>query len=162
MTDEIKRLRQKHRGRPVIIDTNLLLLLIVGTINISYIETFKRLKSHFSQDDFVIFLDLIKAFPTIVTTTSILTETSNLLNQLNYSQKFSAFYKALNELKEIHLNSDELNQECFAKYGLTDSAIFTLATRENLLVITIDLDLYIFLVTHGVDAINFNHLRPFD
>ena len=47
---------------------------------------------------------------------------------------------------------------CFVRLGLTDAAIAMLS-RRNLLVMTVDLDLYLTLQGRGADVVNFNHLR---
>ena len=53
--------------------------------------------------------------------------------------------------------SDEL--DVFNRLGLTGAAIVAFSRRPCLLV-TDDLDLWDTLARRGVDAINFNHLRP--
>jgi hypothetical protein len=46
-----------------------------------------------------------------------------------------------------------------ARFGLTDAAIATVCSR-GILVLTTDLQLQIALQQRGMDALNFNHLRP--
>jgi hypothetical protein len=47
----------------------------------------------------------------------------------------------------------------FARYGITDAAI-SLSSAGKFLVLTDDLKLYCQLLADGIDAINFNHIRP--
>ena len=61
-----------------ILDTNLLLLFVVGTTNLSYIEKHKRLKS-FSVEDFELLLRAISGADAILLYPNTLTETSNLV-----------------------------------------------------------------------------------
>jgi hypothetical protein len=63
-------------------------------------------------------------------------------------------------IDEQHIRAvDAANQPVFERLGLTDAAIAALVQRMKLTVITLDLDLWIHLSKHGVDAVNFNHVR---
>lgn len=66
----------------VLVDTNILLLLMVGAADREAIARFKRTKQRFSPDDFDIATGFLRQFSRIATTASILTETSNLAFQL--------------------------------------------------------------------------------
>ncbi len=63
--------------------------------------------------------------------------------------------------KEFYIESLLATDEaCFIRLELTDSVISILA-KEKYLVLTTDLDLYLYLLGIGIDAINFNNLLPF-
>ena len=76
MTD-VATLVNKHRANGLLIDTNLLILYLVGRTNQQRIGTFKRTRAY-TQEDYHLLEDLIAHFKRIVTTPQILTETSNL------------------------------------------------------------------------------------
>jgi hypothetical protein len=66
----------------IVVDTNLLVLLVVGSASIEYINKHKRLTS-FSTDDFELLVELIGMFSDIVMLPHILSETSNLIKQID-------------------------------------------------------------------------------
>jgi hypothetical protein len=68
-------LLQKHYRGGVLIDSNLLLLLMIGAIDRDRITTFKRTQKY-SSDDFELLQQLVSKFSKIVTTPQILTEVS--------------------------------------------------------------------------------------
>lgn len=70
-----------YRNRGVLIDTNLLVLLLVGTYDRNRVERTKRIRDRFRAEDFDILTAVLNQFETQVTTPHILTETSNLLGQ---------------------------------------------------------------------------------
>lgn len=98
------------------------------------------------------------------TTPAILAEVNNLSRQLGEPIRTQYFAKLREEiflLTEQFVQSREAaSQECFVRFGLTDSNLYLLA-KANCLVLTGDFPLYFLLTSRGFDAINFNHLRPF-
>jgi rRNA-processing protein FCF1 len=150
-----------YRGKGLIIDSNLLLLLFVGQSDPGRIEKFKR-TDQFTVGDFELLVDYIGQFKEVLTTPSILTEVSNLLGQLPENLRYSFrqhFAYALKELDEHYTPSQELGDEkAFPKFGLTDTAILQ-AARGEYLVLTDDFRLTQYLIAQNIDVINFNHLR---
>ena len=150
----------------IILDSNLLLLLLIGHFNIDEVERNKRLQNKaFEKEDFYRLISLIEAVSNnIVITPNILTEVSNLSEKYNEETNF-AFFKFLEMIikpieernsksKDIILN----NQTAFYKFGLADSSITNLS-KENYLIVTVDFPLYHFLSSQNLPAINYNHLR---
>jgi hypothetical protein len=76
MTDAFQ-LILKHRGNGLLVDTNLLLLYLVGKTNPDRIRNFKR-TSRYTVEDFELLDEIMGQFKTLVTTPHILTELSNL------------------------------------------------------------------------------------
>nr|VFJ97897.1 MAG: hypothetical protein BECKLFY1418B_GA0070995_111010 [Candidatus Kentron sp. LFY] len=68
--------------RSVLIDTNLLVLLVVGLCNRDYISTHKRTRI-FSVEDYDLLLKEIEGFEVIWITSHCIAEASNLLKQTN-------------------------------------------------------------------------------
>ena len=157
----IPYLINKHRNTGIIIDTNLMILYLVGKHNPDQIKSFKRTQPY-TKDDFILLNRFIKFFKTLLTTPNILTEVSNLTSSLDEQtgvKFFVSFKKLIGTLKEEYINSIIASEgKVFSKFGLTDAAIAELA-NGNYLVLTEDLNLYCFLVRIGVDVINLNHIR---
>lgn len=149
----------QYRKKGVIVDTNLLLLLLIG--NTPSIGEFKR-TSGYSQSDFLLLLSLVDQFEKLISTPHILAEVSNLTNGL-YGSKLGDFYETLKSLLptilEVHTPALTISQEYeLSPYGVTDVGIMATA-KGNFLVLTDDLRVAGFAHQHCVDVINFNHVR---
>lgn len=143
------------------IDTNLLLLFVVGTASEDFIRLHKRTNSY-TVDDYRL-LERILAFSDhIIVTPNVLTETSNLMRQFGHkglSEVIEVFLKLIDRTAERFVPSrDAIAEPIFHKLGLTDSALLALQSEE-LVLLTDDLDLYIASVSAGRRAINFSHER---
>lgn len=145
----------------MLVDTNLLLLYFVGLYNPSLIPQFKRTRI-FTVNDFDVLQNFIALFSKVVTTPNILTEVSNLSNQLaenHHADYYAVFASRLIVLEEQYVASaDVCALNHFKKFGLTDSGIVYLV-KDKYLVLTDDFRLSGFLQSTGIDTINFNHIR---
>ena len=152
---------EKHRGTGVLIDSNLLVLHLVGTVNRERIKTFKRTQAY-TLEDFELLEGLISCLGRLFTTPHVLTEVSNLTGSLSgreLAEMRILIRFAVDEMQESFDESKTLvRHACFERLGLADAAIATLCER-GMLVLTSDLDLYIALQTRGADAVNFSHIR---
>jgi hypothetical protein len=159
----IRELVDKHRANGLLIDTNLLVVCLVGRTNKRRIEVFKRTRSYTVQD-YELLEDLIAEFRRLVTTPHILTETSNLTDLSGPEMKRlrSFFRNYVDSADEtMHISKLVIADPAFAHLGLADTAI-ALASGTPMLVLTDDLTLWRTLTDRGIDAINFNHLRTFE
>ena len=161
--DDLVRVSRHYRQRGVIVDTNLLLLLLVGSVDSALILKYKRTHNRaFTVEDYKTLLRLLAMFDIIVTTPHILTETCNFLFQIkeNYGRSVAlAFAKFVVGCRERRPESRRLvNADGFLKIGLTDASILDVKPRRYL-VVSVDAELVNRLRYRGVDAINFNHLR---
>ena len=64
-------LLEKHRGQGVLIDTNLLVLLLVGMVSRKRIATWKR-TSGFNSDDYDLLVRLVQWFGKLIATPHVL------------------------------------------------------------------------------------------
>ena len=147
----------------IILDTNLLLLFIVGTASRKYIGMHKKLKSY-TNEDFDLLLRLLSSADNIAVTPNTLTETSNLAAYISDP--------ALTHILEVFrsLIMDNNTNECFVqsyvaaarpefiRLGLTDAALLHIADDSRVL-LTADVGLYLAALNDGKNAQNFNHLR---
>jgi len=158
----LDQLIEKHRASGLLIDTNLLLLYLVGKTNKNRIQAFKRTRQY-SVQDFDLLEILISQFTTLITTPHLLTELSNLaaLQGPELSRLRTLFKETVEQTQEFYDESRRIvSDAAFSRLGLADAAIATLC-RRSLLVLTDDLELYHALTTRGFDAINFNHIRTY-
>ncbi|AGY57384.1 hypothetical protein GKIL_1138 [Gloeobacter kilaueensis JS1] len=122
----IDELIQKYGTRGLFIDSNILLLLFVGSYDRRLITKYKRL-STFDQNSFEVLVKIVALFSKLITTPNVLTEVSNLSNQLpieNMQSYFQRFSTLLINLEEQYISSHELSiRTDFPRFGLTDSSI---------------------------------------
>jgi hypothetical protein len=152
----------KYKQSGILVDANLLLLLFIGEYDRNRIAHFKRTSS-FTPEDYDLLVRLVKCFAKVISTPHILADLSNLSAQLGEparTQYFTILPKMLSIIDEHYVpHFKATSSSCFTRLGLTDAGIAHLVMGKHP-VVTIDLDLYLYLTDAGVDAINFNHFRP--
>jgi hypothetical protein len=152
---------EKHRARGVFIDTNLLVLWLVGLVNVSRIGGFKRTQD-FTIDDFQSLQNLVQWFGApLYSTPHVLSQVSDLTDlpgreRDTIRQLFKSTIAMVEE--QYDLAKDLVEDPLFERFGLADSSIAAVC-RRNVLVLTADLPLQIALEANGLDALNFNHVR---
>lgn len=162
--DYLKGVITKYGNRGVILDTNLLILLIIGSYDVDRIEKFGRTKDRgYTKQDFIFLVNFLKEFNAIYLTPQVLAELSNLTFNKILENDFPVYLrsviKSIKDKREHYVPKDILlNANCF-KFGFTDSSIFELAKKEKLLVLTDDHPLSGFLSKNGMDCININHIK---
>ncbi|HEY5237460.1 MAG TPA: PIN domain-containing protein [Rhizomicrobium sp.] len=147
--------------RVVVIDSELLVLLVVGIASREYISRHRRLRAY-TEADFDLLSDLISRYSEIIVTPNTLTEASNLLGYVNEPIKrhvFDVFRKFIGISGETYLESKLASErDEFVRLGLTDSVLLKASEGDRVLV-TADLDLYLAACASEHHAVNFNHLR---
>lgn len=145
----------------ILVDTNILVLLILGAVDREAVSRFKRTK-RFIPEDFDLARRFVSNFHKLGTTPSILTEASNLLNELNAPLSQSvllAMARWIAAAIERYVPSRELILlPHYSKLGLADASISAVASSE-FLVLTDDFKLSQVLESSGMQVVNFNHLR---
>lgn len=158
---EVLDLIAKYSTKGILIDTNILLLYLVGTVNQARIEKFKR-TAQFIPEDYDLLVQIVNKFQQVIVTPNILTEVNSLANQLGEPERskgLEALKILTSKISEEYLASELIaNQESFNRFGLTDCGII-LAAKDKYLVLTDDLKLHLYLQALGIDTINFNNLR---
>jgi hypothetical protein len=152
----------EHHGRGVFIDTNLLVLLLVGLVNPGRISKFKRTQD-FSIDDFRVLRKLVEWFgKPLVATPHVLSQVSDLtdLSGREAIRARELFRSTVDDIEEQHDNARRLVlHPLFERFGLGDASVAEVCARD-IVVRTADVQLQIALASMGLDAINFNHVRP--
>jgi hypothetical protein len=147
--------------RTLILDTNLLVLLIVGMTSRAYIGRHKRLRA-FSDSDFDLLTSFVVAASRIAVTPNTLTETSNLVRQIEEparTQIYDQFRRVISTADEHYVESGRAAaRKDFLWLGLTDSALLQ-ALSENHELLTTDSRLHSTAMRQGLKAINFHHHR---
>lgn len=148
----------------VLIDTNILILLIVGLTSVDSIASHKKL-SAYSVEDFHLLVGILDSCKHIVASPHILAETSNLASRGLYGDmEMHVFYvlkQVFSEKKfiEIHTTAlDVSDNNGYFKYGLSDVGLLETLKGQYVL-LTDDLVLSGYAEKNNYDVLNFNHLR---
>ena len=156
-----QELLRLYAGSGVLLDSNLLLLLVVGNYDRSQVGRFKRL-STFSPEDYDTLLALIGRFRHLYITPNTATEVSNLAGGFSGDVReacFRVFAQTIVASRELVVASgDAAAHTTFNELGLTDAALFEVAGKPAL-ILTTDFPLSQKLSAQGLPVVNFNHIR---
>lgn len=145
----------------IFVDTNALILLIVGLIDKSLISSHKR-TSIYDSVDFDNLAFLIGDLEKIVTTPNVLTEVDNLLNNFQKGHRWT-YFQLLRELifksNEKYLQSKLcLDSNALFELGLTDTGVLEICKECDLL-ITGDSKLADYASAFGIKVIDLVKIR---
>ena len=161
MNEYLQQLFEKYRSKGAILDTNLLLVYLIGRYRVRLVGEFKRTQKY-SQIDFTIIRKTVRYFVRVVVTPHILAEVSNFSRQVQEQHQSGCareLARIVDEAKEEFVPATEI---CavpdFASVGITDAGIEKSAAGRYL-VVTDDFSLSNRLQRNAVDAVNFYHLR---
>jgi predicted nucleic acid-binding protein len=145
----------------LLIDTNLLVLFVVGSVNRDRIETFKRTRQY-TKADYDLLLRILQEFKQRYTVAHVLAEVSNLTDLSSFERHRARHIlkETISLLDEVEISSAHAAEDAlYEKLGLVDAAISAVARSQNCAVLTDDLDLYLELSRDKVSVLNFTHLR---
>lgn len=138
----------------IAIDTNALLILIIGSIDCKIFKTHRR-TSIYGEIDYDILVGLIKDFKNLVVTPNIWTEVDNLLNDFNGSYKdlyISQMKKVTAIINEEYIESFKaFESDNVFELGLTDTQILSVSIKCKRL-ITADSKLSDYAKAYGVEV----------
>ena len=151
-----------NKKNRVLLDANLLTMYLVAQLGDGEVESFKRTREYTTADARILDKALL-GFHSIITTPQVLTETANLLDWFSNSKRqilFGFLSHFIVQMDEKYLAAKQIIiSPAFIKLGLSDAALFDICHVDKCVLLTADLDLYGFAAGHGIEAINFNHLR---
>jgi hypothetical protein len=149
---------------PIVLDSNLLILFVVGKTDPDIISRHKNLSTFNIVDYDRVSADVQKS-SALLATPNILAETSNLLSQIGEPDKrrlltkFAELLKSIGTIAEFHVTGASAAQRReFDFLGLTDAALLV-EHPDDFTLITADAPLYVAASKAGRKAINFNHLK---
>ena len=138
----------------ILIDTNSLIILIIGLINPKLINKHKR-TSIYEEQDFIDLISFIDDLENLVVLPNVWTEVDNLLNDFNRGNKLRYIDEITNTIKntsEIYMESQKATiSDGFYDLGLTDSLLLEYSKKCELL-ITSDSKLSDYAVANGVQV----------
>jgi predicted nucleic acid-binding protein len=145
----------------VVIDTNLLLLLVVGAGSPQDIGRHKRLTPVFAIEQFELLRTLLAPFQRWVATPHVLTETDYFVRQSSGAsgERSLAAFRTLiaSGFIEMHQPAASIAMEPeFNRLGLADTGQILVAAKSRTL-LTADAPLYAAALSRGAKALNFWH-----
>lgn len=143
-----------------LIDSNSLLVLILGLMNPSLINKHKK-TSIYSEEDFDYLIEVIGNIDSLVVLPNIWTEVDNLLNNFNKNYKdlyIQIIIETIKTTTEKYLQSSNVEENyAFYDLGLTDTLILEHAKNCELL-ITSDSTLSDYARSQGVEVFDLKEL----
>lgn len=148
--DEIKKFIAKYQPDGIIIDTNLLILFLVGSFDQDYIKAYKLLNNNNKEtsiEDFELLKNILDLFKKLIITPQVIAELSNLSITKGGIQKdrLPAYLRTviafLKSSEERHQKTDclwGLGMKVLSDYGLTDLTMFELSRQTGMPIITDD------------------------
>lgn len=147
--------------RTVLLDANLIVLLVVGSVDRRLIAQHRRLRAY-EVRDYLLLLEALSGYDGITSTPNLLTEASNLLRQIPEPQrgKFAgSLAMFIVGAEEIFIQSRVASRDdTYRRLGLADAGVVEIG-RRGCDVLTADFGLYDVLARGGSNVRNFNHLR---
>lgn len=140
----------------IAIDTNALILLIIGSIDPRLFKNHKR-TSIYSNEDYEYLTEIIGEYNRLIVLPNIWTEVDNLLN--DFSGRYKDVYVekmkyATREISEEYLKSFEATQNyAFFDLGITDTQVLSISKKCDFL-ITADSRLSDYAISLGVQIID--------
>lgn len=158
---EFQQFEQNARLRGVLIDTNLLVLLVVGSVNRDRIPRFKR-TANYTPEDWDLLTGILEQISPRYSLPHILAEVSTLTDMKGPEGVMARVIlrNAISLLEELPVASlDACDSANYRRLGLTDAAISLTVKRRGCSVLTNDSDLYVALREEGASVVKFDHLR---
>lgn len=146
----------------ILIDSNLLLILLVGRADRSQVGRAKRTHGY-TPESYDLLTLLVDQYAALIITPNILTEVSNLAGKLLDGSLKDDVFRLLASLPVQYLeryipSSAATSEQIYSRFCLTD-AVIMLAGRLAATVLTTDGPLYEALWKADIPAINFTHVR---
>jgi len=149
------------RANGLLIDTNLLVLLIVGSVNRDRISRFKR-TTGYSSADWDLLIGILEQISHRYTLPHVLAEVSTLTDLKGPDLEVArvVLLRLIEELREFQITSaDACATPLYMRLGLTDAVIAEAARLHRCSVLTNDSGLHAALAQEGSSVVMFNHLR---
>lgn len=147
--------------RFLLLDSNLLILLVVGAAKRSYVSQHKRLRK-FDVKDFDLLSEIVAQSRGIILSPNVITEASNLIRQAADPVR-SASTRMLARIVEsgderIVSSKVAVQHPEYNSLGIADAVLLENGT-QGFTLLTVDRNLYLAAIKARLKALNFNYLR---
>lgn len=147
------------RTAEAFIDANLLVLLVVGSVDRDQVGKHRRTR-RFTSEDYDRLARTIEALKSVFVTPNVLTEASNLLESKSDQRYLNMLKDVIQKSEEIVVSSaTAVRNRSFSRLGLTDAVLLDVVSKKRPL-LTVDLDLFISASKkEDGSAFNFTHYQ---
>lgn len=166
---DIKRFVFKYRPSGVILDTNVLLLLLIGHLDPKLIEKFSPTTGRYRKEDFDILKKVIGCFKSIIITPHIIAEISNIsMREMDGRGLHAYFHSVINTLKSAEEQNVEtkllldVGVKIISTFGFTDTAMLEISKREMVPLLTDDSRLFEYFSFEKVPVIKLRHIIAYE
>lgn len=142
----------------IALDTNVLLLLLVGTAKPSYIEKHQCLGAY-TPTDFETLQRMVEQFDELVTLPNVMSEVGNMLGSTHGPREplFEVLQAFAGMVREIYLpTAQAVKRPEFSRLEVSDCALIEIA-KDNVFILTADGHLYRALTAAGYQTENFTY-----
>ncbi|WP_404396269.1 PIN domain-containing protein [Pseudoalteromonas phenolica] len=157
----LEELLRQYGKQGVLLDTNLLVMYLIGTYDKSLVPKFKR-TSMYTVEDFEWLESYVSRFSKIIVTPQVMAETWNFVEKLGkeIDQFLDKVLPTLFLFDEEYISKETvLSANGFNYVGVTDMSVIQAGVSLSCLVITDDFRAYSHFCQFSVPTININHLR---
>jgi hypothetical protein len=142
----------------LLIDTNILVLLVIGTWDRQAVPHHKR-TAIFTPADYSRLRRELGRYRRMLTTQGVLTEASNLMGNRFHERVSRTMIHLCTAWQEVGPAKDVVLQDRgFPRLGFADASILA-SLAEGVVVLTDDVQLYNEVWFRNGEAVNFNHIR---
>ncbi len=147
----------------ILIDTNALIVYLLGLMDPDIIKTHKRTQIY-EPEDFFFLANIIQDPSNILVTPNTITETDNLLNNFSGERKYTyilAIAEMIRTASEHYIQSNRvIEAPHFISHGITDIALILLAQQQEVaLFITADSKLGDLAKAHSINVLDLVEYR---
>lgn len=167
MNDEVyfEEFIRAYATKGLLIDTNALLLYLIGQHDPAYIPVYKRTRKY-NLDDFTILSQFVRPFRRLITTLQILAEIHNLSQSVQESRVrkyFETLVHVLRPATEYYVEKSVLLENSkLPRFGFTDLSILETARSQKVGALTDDFAAAGLLEKAHCGVVNFTHLRQYN
>jgi hypothetical protein len=142
----------------LLLDTNILVLLVIGTWNREAVPHHRR-TAVFTSADYDLLRAELARYRRVLTTQCVLTEASNLMGNEFHARAAQVMIQTCTPWADVGPAKDVvLNDRGFARLGYADASILA-SLAEGVVVMTDDVQLYLEVWYRDGEAVNFHHVR---
>lgn len=164
MLSVLDDLIRRHRETGILVDTNMLIVYLVGLLNPKWVDHVMSNRAY-TSNDFEFLFQVFSEFKKLILTPAILAEVSNLsAARLPASEPF---FELLAQLLPTAAFSEQHPHvgavavaPSFVRLGFTDATIEEIGV-SGVPVFTDDANLYVHLASRNIEVFNYNHIRMF-
>jgi hypothetical protein len=164
MLNVLDDLIRRHRNTGILVDTNMLLVYLVGLLNREWVSEVSPNRAY-SSDDFELVSNILGRFNLLIVTPAVLAEVSNLSTSRLSAFQRQEFLKFLARLLPTAAFTEQLAAlvsvtaaNGFTRFGFTDATIEKIGA-SGVPIFTDDANLYQYLASRKVEVFNYNHIR---